>query len=106
MGTIGWWAPSAGRLAAGDVTLSALAPINYRVPRSFSDRAGLTPAAGDMNSYLYYNDRRLCAFGSNHPGGANFALADGSTRFLNDMLSLADLQRLCVRDDGQTVSGP
>src|SRR5262249_38722529 len=27
----GWWAASAGRLAAGDVTLSAAVPINYRV---------------------------------------------------------------------------
>jgi prepilin-type N-terminal cleavage/methylation domain-containing protein/prepilin-type processing-associated H-X9-DG protein len=104
MGTVGWWAPSGGRLAAGDVTMSAYAPINYRVPRSHGDASSMTPAASDMNSYLFYNDRRICAFGSNHPGGANFALADGSTRFLRDALGLTDLQRLCVRDDGQTVT--
>ena len=32
MGLVGWWANSGGRLAAGDVTLSAYAPINYTVP--------------------------------------------------------------------------
>src|SRR5204863_1227587 len=32
MSAVGWWAPSGGRLAAGDVTLSAAAPLNYRVP--------------------------------------------------------------------------
>jgi hypothetical protein len=38
MGEIGWWASSGGRLAAGNVTLSAFAPINYRVPGSYADR--------------------------------------------------------------------
>ena len=32
MSEIGWWASSGGRLASGDVTLSAYAPINYKVP--------------------------------------------------------------------------
>jgi prepilin-type processing-associated H-X9-DG protein len=50
-----------------------------------------------------YN-QRLCAYGSNHSGGANFALADGSTRFMRQSISLADLTKLCVRNDGQTVS--
>ena len=60
-------------------------------------------ATPGYNDYLYYNDRRLCAFGSNHPGGANFALADGSVRFLVDALPLLSLQRLCVRNDGNPV---
>ena len=64
----------------------------------------MVPPATDFNSYLFYNDRRMSAFGSNHPGGANFALGDGSTRFLRQTLPLADLQRFCVRDDGQSIN--
>jgi prepilin-type N-terminal cleavage/methylation domain-containing protein/prepilin-type processing-associated H-X9-DG protein len=103
MGAIGWWAPSAGRLAAGDVTLSAYAPINFRVPADFANGGSMVPPAANYASYLYYNDRRVCAFGSEHPGGANFALADGSVRFVADSISLPMLQRAAVRDDNQVV---
>jgi prepilin-type processing-associated H-X9-DG protein len=101
--SVGWWSASGGRLAGGDVTMSAYAPINYRIPLPFGS-PGLVPPASDFSSFQFYNDRRMCAFGSNHPGGANFAFADGSTRMLRDTLSLVDLQRLCVKDDGQTTS--
>ena len=104
MATTGWWAASGGRLAAGDVTLSAYAPVNFRVPLPLASGGSMVPPATDYNSYLYYNDRRICAIGSNHPGGANVALADGSTRLMRDALSLTELLRLCVRDDGQTVT--
>jgi prepilin-type N-terminal cleavage/methylation domain-containing protein len=103
MGQHGWWAASGGRLAAGDVTLSAYAPINFRVPAPFSLGGSMSPPATSFNSYLYYNERRVCAFGSLHPNGANFTLADGSTRFISDRLNLVLLQRLCVRLDGETV---
>jgi prepilin-type N-terminal cleavage/methylation domain-containing protein/prepilin-type processing-associated H-X9-DG protein len=103
MGEIGWWASSAGRLAAGDVTLSAFVPINYRVPGSYADRLSMVPPVNNFNDYTYYNDRRVCAFGSQHPGGANFCLGDGSVRFVSEALPLLTLQRLCVRNDGQVV---
>jgi prepilin-type processing-associated H-X9-DG protein len=94
MATIGWWAPSGARLAAGDVTLSAAAPINFRVPQDSSSMAAFQ---------AIYN-QRLCAFGSNHAGGANFAFGDGSTRFIRQTLSQTDLTRLCIRNDGQAGS--
>jgi prepilin-type N-terminal cleavage/methylation domain-containing protein/prepilin-type processing-associated H-X9-DG protein len=103
MGQVGWWATSGGRLAAGDVTLSAFAPINYRVPQNYANRGSLTPPVTDAAGYAYYNDRRLCAFGSNHPGGANFCLADGSVRFIRDSLPAATLQALAVRNDGTVI---
>ena len=44
------------------VTLHTAAGINYRVP-----------PGGDFSTL----EDRGCAFGSGHPGGANFAFADG-----------------------------
>src|SRR5262249_7428449 len=58
MRLIGWWANSGGRLAAGDVTLSAYAPINYRIPVPYSQGASLSPPATDYNSYLPYYQKR------------------------------------------------
>jgi prepilin-type N-terminal cleavage/methylation domain-containing protein/prepilin-type processing-associated H-X9-DG protein len=101
MGEVGWWASSGGRLAAGDVTLSAFAPINYRVPTNYANCASIN--ACSANGYVPYNNQRICAFGSNHTGGANFALADGSVRFLANTLPLTTLQLLCVRNDGQVI---
>jgi len=92
MGAIGWWASSTGRQAAGDVTLSAAAPINFRVPQG-------TSAATFQSLY----SQRLCAFGSNHPNGANFSLGDGSTRFISQSLDQTNLTRLCVRNDGSAI---
>src|SRR5262249_8219078 len=87
----GWWGVSGGRRAIGDITLSAAVPINYQV------------SAGSVGSGEL-DEQRLCAFGSNHPGGANFALADGSVRFLADSLPQINLVRLCVRNDGNPVT--
>jgi prepilin-type N-terminal cleavage/methylation domain-containing protein/prepilin-type processing-associated H-X9-DG protein len=91
MGNIGYWANSGGRLAAGDVTLSAFVPINYRVPPP------PTATYADL-------EKRVNAFGSQHAGGANFARCDGSVLFVRDTLPLPMLQRFCIRNDGGLVS--
>jgi prepilin-type N-terminal cleavage/methylation domain-containing protein/prepilin-type processing-associated H-X9-DG protein len=95
MGQVGWWANSGGRLAAGDVTMSAFAPLNYRVPAS--------PPSG-YAAYFPLYELRVNAFGSQHPGGANFALADGSVRFVRDAVPQAVLRLFCVRNDGEVLS--
>jgi prepilin-type processing-associated H-X9-DG protein len=71
-----------------NVTLHTSVPINYRVP-----------AGGDLSAL----SDRLCAFGSGHSGGANFAFADGHVRFLSDSIPLSILQALSKRSDGEVV---
>ncbi len=88
----GWaWSSS---LSAQDCIIGALEPINYQLP----DGVGGTNA-DPSNAY---KDRKLNSFSSGHPGGANFAAADGSTHFLSNQstASLEALQALCIRNDG------
>jgi prepilin-type N-terminal cleavage/methylation domain-containing protein/prepilin-type processing-associated H-X9-DG protein len=90
----GWWAyPN-----TLDVELAASAPINYRAPANYND----LPSAQKDEIYA----RRMDAFGSGHSGGANFAFADGSIRFLTDSTSLITLQALATRAKGEPVQLP
>ncbi len=45
-------------------------------------------------------------YGSMHPGGANFALADGSTRFLADTVELELYLALCSRNGREPIQVP
>jgi prepilin-type N-terminal cleavage/methylation domain-containing protein/prepilin-type processing-associated H-X9-DG protein len=93
----GWgaWAAATHEISSqGDVLLSSIVPINYRVP----------PGSGNDN--WDWEDHRLSAFGSGHPGGANFAFADGSARFIADNLPLDQLQALSTRAGEEVTEGP
>jgi prepilin-type N-terminal cleavage/methylation domain-containing protein len=92
-----WGGVVAAKLTGGplhNLTLSSAVPINYRVPPG-------TPV-GDLPT-IY---DRLCAFGSSHPGGANFAFACGSVRFLSESISVETLRALSTRAGDEVATLP
>lgn len=82
--------------AQGDCFLGANVKINFRLPADFASRSG-----GEQQ--LLFEDR-INAYGSGHTGGANFALTDGSVRFIRDGISPATLLFLGTRNGGEVVS--
>jgi prepilin-type processing-associated H-X9-DG protein/prepilin-type N-terminal cleavage/methylation domain-containing protein len=98
---LGAWAAIGGRKRISDVTLSAHAPINYKLPFNFANRAEANPPLDNSWDFEHFEDLRLCAFGSGHPGGANFAMVDGSVQFLSEELPLETLQALSTRAGGE-----
>ena len=81
-------------------------PANAPPPASWSSSCASCDAtvnpSGDRNRCLW-NWSTTWGFKSNHPGGANFALVDGSVRFVRDSIDHRTYQYLGCRDDGQVV---
>jgi prepilin-type N-terminal cleavage/methylation domain-containing protein/prepilin-type processing-associated H-X9-DG protein len=101
---LGRWAAIGGRRRIGDVTCSGFAPINFRLAVDFAHRGAADPPLDCSRDFAELEDRRICAWGSGHPGGANFVLADGSARFVSDALPLETLRALSTRA-GKEVLG-
>lgn len=102
---VGRWAAIGGRKAIANVTMSAFVPINYQMSVDFDHRGEATPPLASSGDFFIHQQRRMCAFGSGHPGGANFALVDGSVRFLSESLPLNTLQALCTRNAQEMIGG-
>jgi prepilin-type N-terminal cleavage/methylation domain-containing protein/prepilin-type processing-associated H-X9-DG protein len=98
LGKMGKWAavfPTGGGSIL-ERLLSTPVPVNYRVPAGTPPEEFLGPTGAE--------NCRLRAFGSGHPGGANFAFVDGSVRFVGDSIPLTTLQALSTRAGGEVVS--
>jgi prepilin-type N-terminal cleavage/methylation domain-containing protein/prepilin-type processing-associated H-X9-DG protein len=78
----GWWAFG----AEGDVLLSAAERINWSMP---------SPA----NQANY--DLRINVFGSHHTGGANFAMCDGSVKFIRSSVDINLLAFMATISGGE-----
>ena len=92
----GWaaWSWVGGYKGTGHVLASSRVPINYKVPPG-------SVCAGGIDDP---KDLRLNAWGSGHPGGANFVYVDGSVSFLRDTINLIILQYLSTRADGHVIT--
>jgi prepilin-type N-terminal cleavage/methylation domain-containing protein/prepilin-type processing-associated H-X9-DG protein len=96
----GWWFAGAGYDGAGGID-AVLGVREYRFVDDYScprDKVGLKPG-----SEVDFCDAGH--FWSHHPGGAHFALADGSVRFLT-YGDDAILQALATRNGGEAVTAP
>jgi prepilin-type processing-associated H-X9-DG protein/prepilin-type N-terminal cleavage/methylation domain-containing protein len=88
----GFW-PTVGLPCNG--VLTTRSPLNYRVPAGLTTLAEKNEAWGSAQG----------AFGSEHPGGANFAFADGSVRFLRNGIDQATYRELSTIASGNPVVG-
>lgn len=105
------WAVQAGSNAGAGVMLSGTVAIDSSFPSVYTPPVIPPPPAppppppppipwGPFSSQVW---DRLSAYGSQHPGGANFALADGSVRFIHRSISIQMLQALSTRDGGEVI---
>jgi prepilin-type N-terminal cleavage/methylation domain-containing protein/prepilin-type processing-associated H-X9-DG protein len=91
----GHWA-----LAGPGRNLTTIVPLNYHTRYFDADGCTADPL------HYYANSNVASGFKSRHPGGVQFALADGSVRFLPETIDHRVYQYLGCRDDGQTVTPP
>jgi hypothetical protein len=83
--------------ASADCFLGTSTPINFMLPVNFTGGC----SANATNVQLC--EDRYNAYGSMHPGGSQFALSDGSVRFISDTISPVTFIGLGSRAGSETL---
>jgi prepilin-type N-terminal cleavage/methylation domain-containing protein/prepilin-type processing-associated H-X9-DG protein len=83
------------------IYLESAGEINFRISPQLAQQAAQDSTGGIYNQYA---PLRQHGFGSKHMGGANFAFADGSVRFIRDSITLITLQALSTMNNGEVIS--
>jgi prepilin-type N-terminal cleavage/methylation domain-containing protein/prepilin-type processing-associated H-X9-DG protein len=83
------------------VYLQSNIEINFRISPQLAQQASQDSSGNTYNQYAPY---RQHGFGSKHLGGANFAFADSSVRFIRDSITLITLQSLSTMSNGEVIS--
>ena len=91
----GWWSYN----GMGNAHASTSVPINNMTTCSPQIRPPTNPACTSQDNWNY-----SWGFRSKHPGGAQFLLVDGSTRFISETIDYNTYQRLGGRADGNTLA--
>jgi prepilin-type N-terminal cleavage/methylation domain-containing protein/prepilin-type processing-associated H-X9-DG protein len=81
---------------------STALPLNYIPPGVSIQGSGSTviaSGASDTGSWTHWY-----SFRSMHPGGGNFAMCDGSVKFLKSTINMATYQALSTRGMGEVIS--
>jgi prepilin-type N-terminal cleavage/methylation domain-containing protein/prepilin-type processing-associated H-X9-DG protein len=81
----------------GDARAMQITTIRYPI----NQKTGWTPTPGNCGSQgVCDNTGQNIPLNSNHTGGVNVMLGDGSVRFVRDSITLQTLAQLATRDDG------
>ncbi len=93
--------------SSNTILIGEYLPLNSSLGWASGTRASLRNTSGIIDSRQWDvlaatppGPTVVGGFGSRHPGGSNFSLADGSARFINNVLSPVVLSNLGDRADG------
>jgi prepilin-type N-terminal cleavage/methylation domain-containing protein/prepilin-type processing-associated H-X9-DG protein len=103
----GWWyATGSGSQSTGDVTLGVAELNPAHVPGGQGIGTYLLDCPPGPFNYVAGRNEQCDAlhFWSNHSGGANFAMADGSVRLISYSIGDTVMQALATRAGGETVA--
>ncbi len=87
---------------ANQSVASTAVPLNYLAPDVAITAGGsieISTGASDVATYWHWY-----SFRSNHPGGGNFVMCDGSVRFIKNSVSFPTYQSLSTRGQGEMTS--
>ncbi|WP_404307048.1 DUF1559 family PulG-like putative transporter [Neorhodopirellula lusitana] len=84
------WGWTGGGNGTTHIFASTRVPINFKTTEA------------DIASFASVN-MRMSAFGSAHPGGANFAFSDGSVRFLSEQTNMVLFRALGTKQGYETI---